>query len=68
MKWIKRDGIPDIRRTRPGRTASGDGWIGMQANESFAVSSTRQTPLFHPAIALLLIIGGLLAGWRREGR
>jgi hypothetical protein len=68
IKWIKRDGIPDIRRTRPGRTATGDGWLGMQANESFAVSSTRQTPLFHPAIALLLIIGGLLAGWRREGR
>lgn len=68
IKWIKRDGIPDIRRTRPGRNAAGDGWLGMQANESFAVSSTRQTPLFHPAIALLLIIGGLLAGWRREGR
>ncbi|MEQ1754616.1 MAG: hypothetical protein ABL973_10835 [Micropepsaceae bacterium] len=68
IRWIKRDGLPDIRRTRPGRSAAEGNWIGMQANESYAVSSTRQTPLFHPALALLLIVGGLLFGWRREGR
>lgn len=66
--WIVEDGIPDVRRTRPGRNAGGSGWIGMQANNAYAVSATRQTPLFHPALALLLVVGGLLAGWRREGR
>ena len=68
IRWIKRDGIPDIRRTRPGRSAADANWIGMRANEAYAVSATRQTPLFHPAIALVLIIGGLMLGWRREGR
>jgi len=68
ISWIRQDGIPDIRRTKPGRNAADSGWIGMQANEAYAVSSTRQTPLFHPALALLMVIGGLLAGWRREGR
>jgi hypothetical protein len=32
------------------------------------VRSTRQTPLFHPALAFVLIIGSLMLGWRREGR
>jgi hypothetical protein len=68
ISWIAQDGIPDIRRTRPGRNAAGNGWIGMQANDAYAVSATRQTPLFHPALALLVVVGGLLAGWRREGR
>ncbi len=68
IRWIKRDGMPEIRRIRPGRAAADADWIGMRANEAYAVRSTRQTPLFHPAIALALIIGGLLLGWRREGR
>jgi hypothetical protein len=65
--WI-RDGLPEIRRVRPGRVAAGDGWIGLRANESYAVRAVRQTPLFHPAIALILIVGSLLFGWHREGR
>ena len=68
IHWIKRDGIPDIRRTKPGRAAADANWIGLRANEAYAVASTRQTPLFHPALALVLIIGGLMLGWRREGR
>jgi hypothetical protein len=68
IAWIKRDGLPEIRRTRPGRAAADTGWIGLRANEAYAVRSTKQTPLFHPAIALVLIIGSLMLGWRREGR
>ena len=66
--WIKRDGIPEIRRVRPNRVAAGSDWIGLRSNESYAVRAVRQTPLFHPAIALVLIIGSLLFGWHREGR
>jgi hypothetical protein len=68
IRWISTDGIPEIRRTKPGRSAADGNWIGMQANQAYAVSSTRQTALFHPALALLLIVGGLMFGWRREGR
>jgi hypothetical protein len=65
--WIK-DGLPEIRRTKPGRAAADDGWIGLRANEAYAVRSTRQTPLFHPALALMLIVGSLMFGWHREGQ
>jgi hypothetical protein len=68
IRWIKRDGLPEIRRTKPGRAAADNDWIGLRANESYAVTSTRQTPLFHPMIAFALIIGALMLGWRREGR
>ncbi|MCE9522941.1 MAG: hypothetical protein K8S25_10990, partial [Alphaproteobacteria bacterium] len=51
IRWLNRDGIPDIRRTRPGRAAADGNWIGLRANEAYAVRSTRQTPLFHPLIA-----------------
>ena len=68
IRWINIDGIPEIRRTKPGRSASGGNWIGFQANQAYAVSSTRQTALFHPALALLLVIGALMLSWRREGR
>jgi hypothetical protein len=68
IRWIKQDGLPEFRRTRPGRTAAGDGWMGLRANEAYAVASTRQTPLFHPALALVLIIGSFMLGWHREGR
>ncbi len=68
IRWLKRDGLPEIRRVKPGRAAADANWIGLRANEAYAVRSTRQTPLFHPAIALALIVGGLMLGWRREGR
>jgi hypothetical protein len=68
LRWIKRDGLPEIRRTKPGRAAADSDWIGLRANESYAVTSTRQTPLFHPMIAFALIVGALMLGWRREGR
>ena len=59
IAWV-RDGLPDIRRTKPNRAAADTGWIGLRANEAYAVASTRQTPLFHPALALLLIIGAFM--------
>ena len=70
--WLS-DGIPDLRRTRPGRetgsTASGGrSWIGLQANGDHVVAGVTQTPLV-PALALFLLgLGALVAAWRREGR
>jgi hypothetical protein len=69
--WLA-DGLPDLRRTRPGRetgaVAGGRSWIGMQANGDHLVAGVIQTPML-PAIAVFLLsLGALLAAWRREGR
>jgi len=71
MHWLA-DGLPDLRRTRPGREsgaagAGGRAWIGMQTNGDHLVTGVDQTPLL-PALAVFLLgLGALLAAWRREG-
>jgi len=68
IAWLNEIGTPDIRRVRPGNTAGGRDWIGMRHNESYFVTGVRQVSLL-PAIAiLLLLIGGLMFAWYREGR
>ena len=40
------DGLPDIRRVKPGRDAAGRGWIGLRANEDYVVvAGVDQAPL-----------------------
>ncbi|HAJ45459.1 MAG TPA: hypothetical protein DCL54_02630, partial [Alphaproteobacteria bacterium] len=67
ISWLA-DGLPEVRRPRTGRAMQGDGWIGLRANERFAVKSASQTPLFHPAIAVIAMVGLLFMAWRAEGR
>ena len=38
------DGLPDIRRVKPGRDAAGRGWIGLRANEDYVVAGVDQAP------------------------
>ena len=62
------EGMPDLRRTGPDRIAAGRDWIGLVARGDHTVTGVREIPLT-PALALiLLVLGGLLAAWRREGR
>ncbi|MBI2586756.1 MAG: hypothetical protein HYW28_12935, partial [Rhodospirillales bacterium] len=65
--WIA-DGIPEPRRTRPGRDSSGRGWIGLVANKSFVVSGIAQMPLLPGLLVMALALSGLMAAWRIEGR
>ena len=44
VHWIAK-GIPDFRRTRPGRDSHGRGWAGLVANRSLVVSGLVQAPL-----------------------
>jgi hypothetical protein len=62
------DGLPDLRRVPAGRAMAGDGWFGLRENENYAVKSVSQTPLLHPAIALVLLVGALFMAWRAEAR
>ncbi len=60
--------IPDIRRVALGRDAAGPGWIGLRRNQDHTVTGVSATPLLPPWAALPLVLGLLLASWRREGR
>ena len=67
VAWIA-GGVPEIRRTRPGRDTAGRGWIGLHRNEAYAITGVSETPLLPGPLALALILGTLAAAWWREGR
>ena len=67
VRWMV-DGLPSLRRVRPGRVASGNGWFGIVANRDYRVASVREVPLL-PAIAMLILaLGAVMLAWQREGR
>ncbi len=61
-------GAPALRSVRPGRDAAGDSWAGLQRNGGYVLKAVAQVPLLSPWIALPLMIGLLLLGWRRESK
>ena len=65
--WIA-EGLPDLRRTRPERRGNGAGWFGLQRNGAFVVTGVRQTPLLPALVFLLLVAGGVMLSWWREGK
>lgn len=67
IQWLV-DGVPDVRRVRPERTAAGRGWLGLRQNESFAVTGVTQISLLPGLLVLTLVLGGLMGAWWREGR
>lgn len=65
--WINELGeAPALRSVRPGRDAAGDAWAGLRRNGGYVLHAVTQVPLLSPLIALPLMIGLLLLGWRRE--
>ncbi len=67
IAWIA-DGVPDFRRTRPGRDGAGSDWFGLTRNESYVVTGVRQLPLLPALLFLLLAAGTVMLAWWREGR
>jgi hypothetical protein len=65
--WASTGRIPDVRRVSPGRAAAGANWMGLRANGDYTVTGFSEMPLLPGIAALLLIVGGLLAAWHREG-
>ncbi len=68
VRWIAEDGLPALRRIRPGGDTKGRGWIGLVANRDYLVTGMRQVNLLPPALVLAAVIALLLLAWRREGR
>ena len=65
--WAGSGTIPEIRRVSPNRAAAGTNWMGFRANGDYTVTGFSETPLLPAVAALVLIVGGLIAAWRREG-
>jgi len=66
--WVGPGALPEIRRVAPERVASGRNWLGLRANGDYVVTGLSETPLLPAIAALLLVLGTLIAAWRREGR
>jgi hypothetical protein len=66
--WLGDGGMPEIRRVSPGRIAAGEDWLGLRENGDYIVTGVREVPLLPAVLALLLLLGVFLAGWRSEGR
>jgi hypothetical protein len=67
IHWLA-DGDIDIRRTRPDRDQTGRNWIGLRSNGDYVVTGVSEASLLPAGLVVLLVVGALLAAWRREGR
>ena len=68
IRRLRGEGVPEIRKVRPGRETSGKGWIGIAANRDYLVTGIDQVPLLPGFLALALLLGSALVAWYREGR
>lgn len=66
--WWLSDGIPEIRRTKPGRDQQGQAWLGLRSNTSYIVTGVDRIVLLPPWLAAGLAAVLLMGAWWREGR
>ena len=66
VHWLDPAGAPELRRTEPGRDASGSSWIGLERRRDHLVTGIAATPLLPPWLALPLLLGLAILAWRRE--
>jgi hypothetical protein len=66
--WVASGDVPQARRVPADASAAGRNWMGFRENGDYTVVGFSEMPLLPGIAALLLIVGGLLAAWRREGR
>lgn len=64
--WLDKR-LPDVRRVKAGRDASGQSWLGLRANRRHQVTGVAQFPLLPGFLVLLLFLGVSMWAWRREG-
>jgi len=61
------DGLPSIRRVKPGRDKNGEQWMGFTQNNGYSITGYKQHSLIPPLVSLLLALGLLIGAWWREG-
>lgn len=62
------NGVPRLRKVDPDRDSAGRGWIGLDANRDYRVAGVMEVPLLPAVLALILVLGTLVAAWFREGK
>jgi hypothetical protein len=67
VAWLG-NGVPELRRVAEGQTSSGPGWVGLVRRGAHLVTGVQTVPLLPPFVALPILIGLVLAAWRREAR
>jgi hypothetical protein len=63
--WLG-NGTPALRRVDEGATAAGPGWVGLQRRGAHLVTGVSTVPLLPPWLALPILLGLVVAAWRRE--
>ena len=58
---------PDLRMVQPERDRAGENWFGLVDRKAYRVTGVTRTPLLPGLALLLLTLGVLVIGWRREG-
>ncbi|WP_366653491.1 hypothetical protein [Fodinicurvata sp. EGI_FJ10296] len=66
--WLEDGDMPAIRRVDAGAPTQGPGWMGVRRSGDYLVTGVSDIPLLPAVLVLLLLVGGLLAAWRREGQ
>ena len=64
--WLGAAGPPAVRLVGEESTAAGSGWIGLRQRGAHLVTGVSSTPLAPAWLALPILLGLLLAAWRRE--
>jgi hypothetical protein len=68
VRWLARDGVPELRRVESDRRAFGRGWLGIERNGAYRRLGMSETTLLPAWLALLLLLGTAALAWWREGR
>ncbi len=67
IAWLGR-GVPQARMVGPDDVAAGPGWVGLRARGAHLVTGVASVALLPAWLALPLLLGVMLAAWRRESR
>jgi len=62
------DGVPRLVKVASGRSAAGQGWLGLRSNGAYRVLSVRAQSLFATLLGLGALLLAICAMWFREGR
>ena len=67
IDWLD-NGLPSLRRTTSTSRQAGYGWLGLMMRQQGQLLDSSRQPLIPAAVGLVLGIGLLVLGWRREAR